>query len=105
MLDLYFFFPVEKPKLGDISVLTLPCCFTLTILWLCRSKSVSHVFESRFTSQLVHVRDASCVTFRSLPELSLVKESSIRALTSSTFGPSSVVSASRDGELIIVSQH
>lgn len=42
--------------------------------------------------------------FRSLPELSLVKESSIRGLNSSTSKPSEIiVSSSHDGELIIVS--
>lgn len=55
---------------------------------------------------LILVFASGKIEIRSLPELSLVKESSIRALTFSTFRPFSVsdivVSSSLDGELVIV---
>ncbi|KAL8472511.1 hypothetical protein ACS0TY_029019 [Phlomoides rotata] len=105
-----------------------------SFLLLCTEKSVyafslSHlvqgvkkvVYKKKFSSScfwastfgspdigLILLFTSGKIEIRSLPELSLVKESSIRALTFSTFRPFSVsdiiVSTSHDGELIIVNQ-
>ncbi|KAL1536891.1 hypothetical protein AAHA92_29467 [Salvia divinorum] len=103
-----------------------------TFLLLCTEKSVyafslSHLvqgvkkvmYKKKFSSPcysastfgspdvgLILLFTSGKIEIRSLPELSLVKQSSVRALTFSTFRPLSVsdivVSSSLDGELIII---